>query len=301
MGELRDDGGRRQPLRSRTLVGRGPACDLRLDDARVSGEHATVWWAGDAWCVRDLGSRNGTWVDGERVEPGGARTLEPGSTVSFAGEAVRWSLVDADPPVAWGRASDGRLVRGSSTMLALPDPDAPTATVFRATGAWLLEADDEPRPVSSDDVVEVDGVRWTLALPDDVQETIPAASPASLEALTLRLIVSRDEEHVELEVVGPEGAQHLGARSHLETLLYLARRRLADVEAGQPAAVVGWVHVDEACTDLRITENRLNVHVYRARQQLADAGVEDAHRVVERRPRTLQLRCGAPLLEVLRP
>jgi transcriptional regulator with PAS, ATPase and Fis domain len=38
-----------------------------IDDERMSREHATVEWKDDAWRIRDLESRNGTFVDGERV------------------------------------------------------------------------------------------------------------------------------------------------------------------------------------------------------------------------------------------
>ncbi len=40
---------------------------LELDDERVSRQHAEVTRRGRGWIVRDLGSRNGTFVDGERI------------------------------------------------------------------------------------------------------------------------------------------------------------------------------------------------------------------------------------------
>ncbi len=38
-----------------------------IDDERVSREHATVEWQGGGWCIVDLDSRNGTFVDGARL------------------------------------------------------------------------------------------------------------------------------------------------------------------------------------------------------------------------------------------
>ena len=54
-------------IRARCLIGRHPGCDLRLDDPRVSSEHSSVHWTGERWEIRDLGSRNGTTVDGNRL------------------------------------------------------------------------------------------------------------------------------------------------------------------------------------------------------------------------------------------
>jgi ABC-type multidrug transport system ATPase subunit/pSer/pThr/pTyr-binding forkhead associated (FHA) protein len=50
------------------LIGRGPNADLRLDSPIVSQSHARLEREGDALSIRDLGSANGTYVDGERVE-----------------------------------------------------------------------------------------------------------------------------------------------------------------------------------------------------------------------------------------
>ena len=49
------------------VIGRSGACDYVVDRATVSREHAAVWLQGDAVHVRDLRSRNGTFVNGERV------------------------------------------------------------------------------------------------------------------------------------------------------------------------------------------------------------------------------------------
>lgn len=48
-------------------VGRGGHNDVRLRDDSVSGSHATLSRRGGKWFVLDLGSTNGTYVDGERV------------------------------------------------------------------------------------------------------------------------------------------------------------------------------------------------------------------------------------------
>ncbi|KAE8765009.1 FHA domain-containing protein [Georgenia thermotolerans] len=48
------------------IVGRDPRCQVRLDDDRVSREHARLWYAENAWWLTDMGSHNGTWLVGAR-------------------------------------------------------------------------------------------------------------------------------------------------------------------------------------------------------------------------------------------
>ena len=48
-------------------IGRDASCALRIDDEGVSRLHAEIFRLGSQWCVRDLGSRNGTYLDGEPV------------------------------------------------------------------------------------------------------------------------------------------------------------------------------------------------------------------------------------------
>ena len=48
-------------------LGRQAECDLMIDDRSVSRRHAQIEPAGDGHVIRDLQSRNGTWVRGERI------------------------------------------------------------------------------------------------------------------------------------------------------------------------------------------------------------------------------------------
>ncbi|MEO6310529.1 MAG: FHA domain-containing protein [Leifsonia sp.] len=51
-----------------TTVGRHPEADIFLDDVTVSRRHAEFLRNGTAFEVKDLGSLNGTYFDGERIE-----------------------------------------------------------------------------------------------------------------------------------------------------------------------------------------------------------------------------------------
>ncbi len=67
----------------RIVIGRENG-DLRLDDARISRVHAEVMREGDAFFISDLGSTNGTFLNGERVE----RAALKGGDVICVGETL---------------------------------------------------------------------------------------------------------------------------------------------------------------------------------------------------------------------
>jgi DNA-binding CsgD family transcriptional regulator len=49
------------------IIGRSPECAIQVLDEKVSRRHAKIWERSGVVFIRDLNSRNGTYVDGERV------------------------------------------------------------------------------------------------------------------------------------------------------------------------------------------------------------------------------------------
>ncbi len=70
-------------------IGRGPENDVVLDAPQVSRHHARIVRGDEGVFLEDLGSANGTFVDGKRVE---RVALEPGQTISFGSYAIRLDL-----------------------------------------------------------------------------------------------------------------------------------------------------------------------------------------------------------------
>lgn len=68
--------------RSRITIGRANSSHVVLSDPLVSRAHAVVERIGEQWLIRDLGSRNGTYVNGMRV--GRATSLRAGDVVQVA-------------------------------------------------------------------------------------------------------------------------------------------------------------------------------------------------------------------------
>jgi Protein of unknown function (DUF3662)/FHA domain len=63
-----DIGGKRYPIvKSRTVIGRGTDADITVDDTSISRKHVEVLWDGSRGQVNDLGSTNGSLLNGTRV------------------------------------------------------------------------------------------------------------------------------------------------------------------------------------------------------------------------------------------
>jgi pSer/pThr/pTyr-binding forkhead associated (FHA) protein len=81
------------PLHATSLrVGRDGDVDIVLSDDAVSGRHALVMQDATGTSVEDLGSRNGTFVNEERVE--GRRHLSDGDRLRVGNTVLKFSLLD---------------------------------------------------------------------------------------------------------------------------------------------------------------------------------------------------------------
>jgi pSer/pThr/pTyr-binding forkhead associated (FHA) protein len=126
-------------------VGRHPSADLPFDASRdldVSGRHAAVFRQSGRWMVRDLGSSNGTWVNGTRLK--GDRALSPGDVLRFGsgGPQLRFQPATGDTPTvpATAIATAEGSSRGRGAPDAIPPRRATTerirAEVHRQTAGW---------------------------------------------------------------------------------------------------------------------------------------------------------------------
>lgn len=58
----------RHDLRGPVVIGRSPECDVVVRDVLLSRRHVRVEPLGERWVITDLGSKNGTFVDNERID-----------------------------------------------------------------------------------------------------------------------------------------------------------------------------------------------------------------------------------------
>ncbi len=72
------------------VMGRMPGCEVVLADPNVSRRHAEVRGAGSEWVVADLGSTNGTKVNGVRIS--GSQPLRPGDEIRVGATSLRFEV-----------------------------------------------------------------------------------------------------------------------------------------------------------------------------------------------------------------
>jgi hypothetical protein len=97
--------GKRYPLtKSRTVIGRGTEADITVDNAGISRRHVEILWDGTRAQANDLGSTNGSTLNGQRLS---SAALEPDAVIHMGTTSLTFRLI----PEAGSSASPAQ--RGS--------------------------------------------------------------------------------------------------------------------------------------------------------------------------------------------
>lgn len=281
-------------------LGRSKSCLLRVSHPGVSALHAVIFWADEAWFIKDLGSRNGTFLDGRRIAAGVRESLSRGTKVELGAAGPQFEFADDSPPqpllVA---ADDPTFYRWISDSIAIPTEEQPEALLYLAqSGEWCLESEAGVQRIDEHGLFTLGGRMFRLIASRGIPATATAEEQRTLAEASLKFSVSSDEEHVEVTIEARGRGLSLGHRAHHYLLLTLARERLKHAEAGMSPGSQGWIERHDLERMLRQTQQHINLAVWRARRQFAEAGFSDAINVVERRGS--ELRIGTPRLEIVR-
>ncbi len=94
---LRD--GEEFELRERLSIGRAPESDLVLDSKKVSRDHAVLTFRDGRWFLEDRGSFNGTYLNGNRLQPGSPLPLRHADRITVGPEELlfSWPAQASDP------------------------------------------------------------------------------------------------------------------------------------------------------------------------------------------------------------
>lgn len=156
-------GGDPVPLRKNELVvGRRPTCDICLDFENISGKHCVLRYQNQVWHVRDLGSTNGTTVNGAPLSS--EHSVMPDDELGIAGHIFH---LDYEPG-----APDSILNKGNLIEEELMESRKKTSLMELA---GLDTDDDRPkrkRPSKAPEVIErlsADEAEFDDALPDHVK------------------------------------------------------------------------------------------------------------------------------------
>ncbi len=164
------------PVRDGLTIGRQAGCDIVLDDHKASRRHAVLHVAGSVVEVEDLGSSNGTLLNGKPVT---RRMLRDGDEVRIGATALRYVERMATPaaqaatPAA---AADDDLDLFGDDATVTPSAPAPAAPVAAPRPLPATPAPVPPPPVPAaprPSVVEFE---------DEVVEVRKPAAPAAAPA-----------------------------------------------------------------------------------------------------------------------
>ncbi|GHA76382.1 FHA domain-containing protein [Cognatilysobacter bugurensis] len=123
--------GRSHPLANTTVVGRAPECTLRLDESGISRMHARLLPTAEGVQLEDLGSTNGSFINGKRVLFGEARV---GDELMFDTLRFRLAAVSAGESILSDAANEGTPRRRPSRRQTI----AAAGVLVAAAAVFLL-------------------------------------------------------------------------------------------------------------------------------------------------------------------
>lgn len=223
-------------LKSMTVIGRSKRCQIRISSTEVSREHCQIAVTYDGAFLVDLGSSNGTEVDGRRVKPGAPVQLATGMRIAIGPAHFIVKCEEQDEP----DSSEN----GDSFVIAREKPMNDTALLNRGPVPTQLDADAKP-PASPRDamtelsfsviddsqddefsvwdssVLEADGNAGSIHEPAETPEKQPAAKPKKPFSLfsLLKRSSPADEQPDESkeEANGPDTTIQKGSDQAAET------------------------------------------------------------------------------------
>ncbi len=270
-------------------VGRAPGNDLVLTDDAISWHHAQLWIEGGRPWVRDLGSRNGTFVNGARIT--GSKHLSvsdrlqlgPNLELSLRGAmealparfrvrhlldeatGLRLSITGDRFRIGAAPDCDLRLDEGPPHLATILLHDNGEIWVGTADGDWQVEPGE---------AFDVAGRR--LRVMEETPDHAPTVDfNASAYPYDLALRTEGHGPHVVLS----DGTRQLLLTGNRGLLLYVLGQTLTDHRGqGVCAADEGWCSTGDVLVGVwgrgQATTNHLNVLVHRTRQHLEAEGFD---------------------------
>lgn len=142
-------------LTKTTLVGRAADCDLKLKSDLVSRYHCKIFVTDSVALIHDLGSSNGTFIDGNKLTPKRDTKLAPGCLLSIADISFR---VEYDPQVYVDIGSTINLnsIEGLLTENPLKSDSGDVVAIDIPAEIVLPESQTKPKQNKSSETVTID-------------------------------------------------------------------------------------------------------------------------------------------------
>lgn len=298
------------PMRDTITLGRDLGNHVVLSDPQVSGHHAVVQRGPDGVVVKDLGSTNGTTVNGEPVT--GARRLAHGDELRLGPDVIlRVRSSEGAPSGSWvlrdlsaGTAhllEDDRLHIGSGEGCTVRLPDGParaaTVVVHPDGELWLGTVDGE-RALGEGDTFSVGGASFRIELIAQHTDLAPTVKPTRTSRFPYRLDLTLDPPAAVMRDRTTDRECRWDTESRVVLLWQLAKQLREDRAARVVPAMAGWCHDEDLMVGVWGREatsappSRFSVLLHRVRKDLEGAGLD---------PWCIEKRRGATRLVVDEP
>lgn len=154
-----------------TTAGRGEDCQLRIKSSQVSRRHCQFFEKNGMLLVKDLGSSNGTFLNGKKIE--GQRVLEPGDELAIG--PVKLRVEKAGQPSSGKTAVKAGPPKPGDT--AVPTKISPGAS----SDEFEIDFDETPEPASEEKTVAVSPKKpEAKATPKPAVEDLPDTNSTEL-------------------------------------------------------------------------------------------------------------------------
>ena len=281
---LSADGQQKVDVRDGTpmLVGRAPTCDVPVFDPTISRRHAELTLVAGGVEINDLGSSNGTFVNGERVTKATARG---GDVVTFG--KVVFKLQDSTPPrPAYAPPAGATIVRSikGSTSFALPSDiealKSPTSEQAKQVVALveknreklrtLLEVSQQLGKLThldallekivnkAQEILEVD--RVAIMLLDEKGELIPRIGRDKRGGETARAVpqsIARQAMQDRTAILSDNAGEDTRFAQGASILMQQVRSAICVPLVGSDEAMLGVLYLDNVTTTHRFSEDDL--------------------------------------------
>jgi predicted component of type VI protein secretion system len=163
-----------------TTAGRQEDCQLRIRSSQVSRKHCQLFEKHGMLLVKDLGSSNGTFVNGKKIE--GQRVMEPGDELGIGPIVFRIERIGQAAPAKAAVAPGGKKPSDTAIAEGIAVAEAASEDEFE------IDFDEEPTVAASADVLDdfdldldLDDAPADAAVPVEAAPApVPPKKPASL-------------------------------------------------------------------------------------------------------------------------
>ena len=291
------------PFRRHLLVGRDACCDVVIPDGRISKHHALLWAADGVVWIKDIGSRNGVFFQGSRIQRVQRLPLHAAVCLADAvwvqvaqmGGRERAMGVEVIGSGLQRPIRNKRLLLGATQQceLLLEGVSQPAELVQQAGGGFALQEGGQTRPIADGALFSVGHHHLRLRALVAPSPVKPVHTDALGEEFRYRLSIQlqRSPPHALIEDPSSETSCWFYNEVPLYLLCVLGQKLQKDRERGLPPDQQGWCTNAEILTGVwgreEVQKNIINVAIYRLRRQLIDSGLDA--RCIERKKRRTRI------------